>query len=99
MHIADIDMSTKSPEFQMVAAPFVMAYTRPYPPAVTWQELRKDGFTKIEHASCGLADIVSGLDEIDVVGYFHLDKDGNVRGGDVERDDWVTRRIHQWSRK
>ena len=98
MNLATLDTSTLTEFEQMHLAPFHLAYTRPYPPAVTWRELRSEGFMPIEHETCGLEGILEGMDEWDLSLTFHVDADGNARGGDVDRPDWQTRRIHQWQR-
>ena len=98
MNLKDFPTSTLSQQEQIHLAPFYLAYNRPYPPAVTWRELRSEGFMPIEHETVGLEGILEGIDEQSIEFSYRLDSDGNVVTGSFDRPDWVARRIHQWQR-
>ena len=98
MNLAELNTGKFDSATQAKLAPFYLAYTRPYPPAVTWRELRAEGFMPIEHQTCSLDDVMEGLDEQTLEFSYRLDDDGNVISGATDRPDWQTRRIHQWQR-
>ena len=80
----------------MQLAPFWLAYNKPYPPALTWRELRAEGFTPIEHTTCGIQEIEESWDELI---QYRVDSDGNITTDPGDRASWQDRLINKWSRK
>ena len=97
MNVADVDINSLSEKEAMIAYQFWYAYNRPYPPALTWRELRAEGLEPKEWTTCGMAEIEESFDEC--IGYT-LDEDGLVvpLTGD-ERSSWLDRKINAWTRK
>ena len=98
MDLSTLDISTLSEREQAQLYPFYHAYTRPYPPALSWRQLRADGFTPVDRTKCGIAEIEESFDEI--CGY-RIDEEGLVVpiSPDDERATWMDRKINAWSRK
>ena len=97
MNVADIDINSLPETLAHQMYPFWQAYNRPYPPALTWRQLRAEGFTPKEWTTCGMAEIEESYDEC--IGY-RLDEDGFVTpiNGD-ERATWKDRLINKWTRR
>ena len=93
-----IDIKNLTEEEQMKLQEMHAAYTRPYPPAMNWRDYERDGFDRVEYTHCGMREIEESLDEIDTLSSFHLNEDGEVVAGEVERDSWLDRRINSWQR-
>ena len=97
MDLKTVDLTTLTETEQMQLYPFYHAYHRPYPPAMTWQQMRKDGYEPIDHQKCGLAEIEESFDELVS---WTLDDDGCVvplKGQD--RASWLDRKINGWTRR
>ena len=97
MNVADVDINSLSEKEAMIAYQFWYAYNRPYPPALTWRELRAEGLEPKEWTTCGMAEIEESFDELV---QWTLDEDGCVKPltGD-ERSSWLDRKINAWTRK
>ena len=93
MNLADLPASEVTPQH----FPFWNAYNRPYPPALTWRELRAEGFTPKEWTTCGMAEIEESYDELV---QWRIDEDGCAKPltGD-ERSTWQDRLINSWTRR
>ena len=98
MNLKDYDTRTLTEVEQCQLAPFYLAYNRPYPPALTWRELRQEGFLPVEYTGCGIDEIEEGMDEIDPLSTFHIDEDGNLTQGNSPRATWQDRLINKWQR-
>ena len=95
--LSTIDISTLSEKEQAQLYPFHHAWSRPYPPALTWRQLRAEGLTPIEHTQCGIDEIEESFDELI---QWTLDEDGMVvplKGND--RASWLDRKINAWTRR
>ena len=99
MNLTQLNSAALTTQERMQLAPFQMAYTMPYPEALTWRQLRAEGLEPREWAGCGLQEIQEGMDEIDLMSSFHLDEDGMVVPGEGERASWQDRLINKWSRR
>ena len=97
MNLKNLDISSLSEKEQAQLYPFYHAYNREYPPALTWRELRAEGFTPVEHTTCGISEIEESYDELI---QYHIDEDGLVKPltGD-ERASWLDRKINSWTRR
>ena len=98
-NIADIPNIDSLPEkLAMQLHPFWIAYHRPYPPAVTWRQMKAEGYEPIEHTTCGISEIEESFDELI---QWTLDDDGFVVpiDGNPERATWQDRLINKWTRK
>ena len=98
MDLTDFLIDCLPERYRFQLYPFYQAYNRPYPPALTWRELRAEGFEPVEWTKVGLAEIEESFDEIV---QYTLDDDGNVvpLEGTQERAGWLERRINAWTRK
>ena len=83
----------------MQLAPFYHSWNRPYPPALTWRQLRAEGLEIREWTSVGLDEIQEGMDEIEMMSTFHINAEGEIEAGEGDRATWMQRRIDQWSRR
>ena len=92
-----IDTLTEREMIQLQA--FHQAYSRPYPPAMTWRDCRAEGLDPKEYTKCGLVEIQESMDELDTLSSFHLSEDGTVVSGEGERASWQDRLINKWSRR
>ena len=99
MNLKDLDLSQLSEQEQMQLYPFWYAYHRPSPPAMTWRDCVKEGLEKKEYTKCGIVEITESLDELDTLSSFHLNDDGEVVPGEVERCSWQDRLINKWTRR
>ena len=99
MNLTELNPATLSTQEQMQLAPFYHSWCRPYPPALTWRQLRQEGLEPREWTTCGLTEIEEGMDELFVMSTFHLDDDGMVVPGDGERATWLDRKINAWTRR
>ena len=97
LNIADVNINDLPERLAHQVYPFWQAYHRPYPPALTWRQLRAEGLEPKEWTTCGIAEIEESFDEIV---QYTLDDDGCITAlkGD-ERASWLERRINAWSRK
>ena len=100
MNLSELDTAQLTEREQMQLYPFYDAYNRKYPPAMTWRDCRKEGLTPKEYQSCGLDDIESSLDELDVLASYTIDENGLVVAK-VESNaiTWQDRMINKWKRR
>ena len=100
MNLSELNTAQLTEREQMMLYPFYDAYNREYPPAMTWQQCRKEGLTPKEYQSCGIDDIESSLDEIDVLASYTIDEDGCVVARqETNGTTWKDRMINKWTRR
>ena len=98
MDLKNVDINSLSEKEAMILYDFWNAYNREYPPALTWRQLRDEGFTPKEYTHCGITEIEESLDELDTLSSFHINDEGVVCPGESDRESWIDRRINKWSR-
>ncbi len=99
MDLTTLDTETLTERERIQLQPFHQAYSRKYPPAMTWRDCRAEGLEPKEYTKCGLVEIQESMDEIETLSSFHIAEDGTVQPGEGERASWMDRRINQWSRR
>jgi hypothetical protein len=100
MNLSELNTATLTEREQMQLYSFYDAYNRKYPPAMTWRDCKAEGLTRKEYQSCGLDDIESSLDELDVLASYTIDEDGCVVAKvESNTTTWQDRLINKWKRR
>lgn len=85
-------------KLQFQLAPFIISQ-RPFDlgPALTWQQMRKEGNNPIAHVTCGQDEINEDITSTNSITFDH-DRDdvAFITRPDIQKSDWLTTKINHW---
>ena len=96
-HFYELRHTQLTPKLSAQLAPFIIA-NRPFDGIQqTWQQMKKDGYTRIDHVSTGMDEINEDVTTINSITFDHDNQDkAFIPRPDIQGSDWLTAKVNHW---
>ena len=97
-HFYQLRHSQLDPALTFKLAPFIISQ-RPFDlgPVLTWQDMKKEGNSPIEHVTCGQDEINEDITSTNSITFDHDDDTrAFITRPDITSSDWLTTKINHW---